>query len=452
MIAFEHVLILGTGPVSIQLAVALKKNLNCSIGIVGRESIRSEPFFASLEKNGQRVRVDVQNEKDKKMAGECRVDHVFNGYDRISGSWDTLFLSVTADAYREVLEKINDDVLGKVKCLVLISPTFGSSILVEKYMNERHVDAEVISFSTYLGDTRRMSGAPSNHVITTGVKKKLYIGSTAGRSANLVKVCDLFEGLGVTLAVMDSPLEAETRNISLYVHPPLFMNDFTLAVIFNEGETKKFVYKLFPEGPITQRLIREMLFLWKEVMHITAKLNIQGINLLKFMVDDNYPVRLESLSRQDIEDFEQLEAIHQEYLLYIRYASLLIDPFSTPDQEGRYFDFSAVPIREMFVNKEGYLDIPRMPKEDYYRLKIIQGISNYLDSSCPIIDAFITRYEQKIKEVADAHKESMLSEAFIPQNFENDLHRICDGLENRFGDKLNSVRVHKQPISNKDTF
>jgi hypothetical protein len=47
----------------------------------------------------------------------------------------------------------------------------------------------------------------------------------------------------------------------------------------------------------------------------------------------------------------------------------------------------------------------------------------------------------------------MLSEAFVPQGFENDLHRICDGLENRFGDKLDSVTGYKQPILNeKDIF
>ena len=188
-------------------------------------------------------------------------------------------------------------------------------------------------------------------------------------------------------------------------------------------------------------------------MHVTTKLNIQGVNLLKFMVDDNYPVRLESLSRQDIEYFDHLEAIHQEYLLYIRYTSLLIDPFSVPDQNGKYFDFSAVPIREMFVNKEGSLDIPRMPKEDYYRLKIIQGISKYLDCSCPTIDTFIARYERKIKEVAAAHKEAVLSEAFVPQSFESDVNKICSVLENRFGDKLDSVTGYKQPILNeKDIF
>lgn len=42
------------------------------------------------------------------------------------------------------------------------------------------------------------------------------------------------------------------------------------------------------------------------------------------MVDDNYPLPPASIGRQEIENFNIIDAIHQEYLLYIRYASLLI--------------------------------------------------------------------------------------------------------------------------------
>lgn len=148
-------------------------------------------------------------------------------------------------------------------------------------------------------------------------------------------------------------MEAEARNISLYVHPALFMNDFSLNAIFDESGSRKYVYKLFPEGPITQDLIRDMLSQWKEMMSILDRLGMGRINLLKFMTDDNYPVRNESLSRQDIDCFEHLESIHQEYLLYIRYASLLIDPFSQPDPEGKYFDFGGADPE--FVYQSGRL-------------------------------------------------------------------------------------------------
>ncbi len=422
---FKRVLILGTGPTSIQLAVNIKKQLNCYVGIAGRESVRSETFFEALKHNNHLIRVSTQNEKHRSMEGEYFIDQVFNRYETIKGEWDTIIFSVTTDAYIEVIKQISEKHLKQVKCIVLISPTFGSNSLISHFMNKIELKAEIISFSTYYGDTRWMHNRPSNHVLTTGVKKKIYVGSSRLPSRNVEKLCKLYEQLGITLEIMKSPLEAETRNISLYVHPPLFMNDFSLNAVFDDIETKKYVYKIYPEGPITQYLIRDMLSLWKEMMNILEKINIKSINLLQFMTDDNYPVRLESLARQDIEHFNDLVTIHQEYLLYIRYTSLLIDPFSEPDRDGRYFDFSSVPIRKMFVNKEGYLDIPRMPKEDYYRIKIIQGIAKYLELSTPTIDKFIKTYECKLEKVAHSHKGKLLSRAFVVQSFEDDLNMIC---------------------------
>ncbi|MEJ7443121.1 opine metallophore biosynthesis dehydrogenase, partial [Staphylococcus warneri] len=78
-----------------------------------------------------------------------------------------------------------------------------------------------------------------------------------------------------------------------------------------------------------------------------------SVNLLKFMVKENYPVRPETLNEADISQFESLPSVKQEYLLYVRYSAILIDPFSQPDQEGRYFDFSAVPFKQLYQNEKG---------------------------------------------------------------------------------------------------
>nr|WP_154959659.1 opine metallophore biosynthesis dehydrogenase [Paenibacillus xylanexedens] len=423
-----RVLLCGTGPVSIQLAVTLKIHLGCHVGMAGRESVRSASFFASLEQSQQQVQVTIQNEKHRPLAGECTVDQVFKGYNTLEGEWDTLILAVTTDAYIDVLQEINDEFVKQLKYVILVSPTFGSSLLVSQYLLERNASPEIISFSTYLGDTRWVHEQPSNEVITTGVKRKVYIGSTVPSSTYVQQLSELFERLHISLAVMSSPLEAETRNISLYVHPPLFMNDFSLEVIFGEQRVQKYVYKLYPEGPITPALIRSMRSQWQEIRQVTDRLHIQGVNLLQFMTDDNYPVRLESLSRQDIEQFDQFEAIHQEFLLYIRYASLLIDPFSEPDANGTYFDFSAVPFRRIFINREGELDVPRMPKEDYYRIKMIQGIARHVNVACPTIDHFIATYEAKLQEVTRTHPDQRLSTAFVIQSFGQDVRMICNGL------------------------
>lgn len=427
----KHVLLLGTGPAALQLAVTLKKRFHCRLGIAGRASVRSAGFFDYLARNDQMVYASIQNDKHRSMEGECRIDDVFQGFETVEGEWDTLFVAVTTDAYMEVLRQIKYNVLRKVKYVVLLSPTFGSNSLISGFIRRLNPDAEVISFSTYYGDTRWVEDQVSNHVITTGVKKKVYIGSTRGYSDLVDRLCRLFKEMNIALDVMRTPLEAEARNISLYVHPALFMNDFSLSAIFDESGSRKYVYKLFPEGPITQALIRNMLSQWKEMMNILYQLGMKGINLLKFMTDDNYPVRNESLSRQDIDSFDQLQTIHQEYLLFIRYASLLIDPFSQPDADGKYFDFSAVPIRSMFINKEGCLDIPRMPKEDYYRIKVIQGIARFLKVDCPTIDHFIKTYEDKIVNVSLAHKGRSLSNAFTVQSFEEDLELICMELSNK---------------------
>ncbi|KAB2443919.1 opine metallophore biosynthesis dehydrogenase [Bacillus luti] len=433
---FKRVLVLGTGPTAIQLAVNLKRQLNSDVGIAGRESARSEEVFSTIKQNNHLVHASIQNEKHRNMEGVCSIDQVFKGYETIKGNWDTIIFSVTADAYIEVIKKINKDFLKQVRCIVLISPTFGSNSLISNYMNSINPEAEIISFSTYYGDTRWIQGSPSNHVLTTAVKKKIYIGSTEYPSENIDILSKVYKQLEITLEVMKSPLEAETRNISLYVHPPLFMNDFSLSAIFGELDVRKFVYKIYPEGPITQYLIRDMLAQWKEIMNVLEKMKIKRLNLLQFMTDDNYPVRLESLSRQDIENFSHLENIHQEYLLYIRYTSLLIDPFSEPDKEGEYFDFSAVPFRKIFVNSSGYWDIPRMPKEDYYRIKIIQGIAKYLGVHCPTVDKFIKLYENKIEKIAQSCKGKLLSNAYYVQSFDEDLNMICSEIEKDSREKI----------------
>ncbi|MEY9978452.1 opine metallophore biosynthesis dehydrogenase [Lysinibacillus sp. RC79] len=428
MTYFNKVLLLGTGPTVIQLAVNFKNYYNSKVAIAGRESFRSKIFFETIVQQQLALKVYIQNTQHRSVAGKCTIDAFFKGYHTISGNWDTIVLSVTTDSYISVLAQIDTKVLKEVSCFILISPTFGSSHLITNFLKNLSLQAEVISFSTYYGDTRWLGEIPLSEVLTTGVKKTVYIGSTYSKSDRLDELSELFRYLGIHLKKVASPLEAETRNISLYVHPPLFMNDFSLKAIFDEKKITKYVYKLYPEGPITYTMIRHLLNYWKEVMVIVEHFNIQPLNLLKFMVDDNYPLQPESIARQEIENFNKLESIHQEYLLYIRYASLLIDPFSIPNQEGRYFDFSAVPLRRIFKNHEGEWDIPRMPKEDYYRVKIIQGIANALKLKSPTLDHFVQTYEEKLQQVEALPENKGYSEAFQVKSFSQEIEMICKEL------------------------
>lgn len=303
MTCFKRVLIVGTGPTSMQLAVNFKNNLNCEIGIVGRVSNRSKLVYEAIRHNDLTVNVHIQNKQHHAVEGTSKLDYLFEGYSTVKGKWDTIILSVTADAYTSVLAQIDQEVLNKVTAILLISPTFGSNCLVASYLKEINPSVEVISFSTYFGDTRWLQGEPSHEVVTTGVKKKVYIGSSLAQSERLAILEELYQQLHIQLTVMDSPLEAETRNISLYVHPPLFMNHFSLQTIFDDTTTQKYVYKLYPEGPITQEMIHHLRNHWQEIMDIIGELRIKPLNILQFMVDDNYPLRPESIARQDIEGF-----------------------------------------------------------------------------------------------------------------------------------------------------
>ncbi|MBG6181251.1 opine metallophore biosynthesis dehydrogenase [Arthrobacter sp. CAN_A1] len=425
MSELNRVLIAGTGPTAVQLAVLLKNHLGCEVGVAGRTSPRSEAFFFSLQQSQGTLQVEVQNEKHHQLAGHCVVAEQFAGYDKVTGQWQGLVLTVTADAYVAVLAQLDLSVLQQLRCVVLVSPTFGSNALVRNYLGTRGVDVEVISFSSYLGDTRWFDGAPSYRVLTAGVKRKLYLGSShpGSRSCDILR--ELHESLGIIVNVVKRPVEAETRNISLYVHPPLFMNEVSLNAVFADPEPTRYVYKLFPEGPVTPDLIRTMVAQWKELTSIIEKLGGTGVNLLAFMLEDSYPVRPESISAQDVGGFEGLPPVHQEYLVYVRYASLLVDPFSEPDRDGRYFDFSAIPIRPIFIDGSGTWDVPRMPKEDYYRTKVIQGVARHLESACPTIDALLENYEQKLVSAAHVRNGEELSDAFVVQDFRDDVDMIC---------------------------
>src|SRR5689334_10581932 len=98
-----RVLIAGTGPTAVQLAVMLSRWQDSHIGIAGRASLRSAPLFDALGSSGGTVRVDVSDGKLEALSGTCRIHAAYNNYNLADGDWDTLILSVTADAYVAVL-------------------------------------------------------------------------------------------------------------------------------------------------------------------------------------------------------------------------------------------------------------------------------------------------------------------------------------------------------------
>lgn len=423
----DRVLILGTGAVAVQIAVNLKNKLDCIIGIAGRSSLRSKKFFTELFENKNMMYAKVQNSNHNRIAGECLVDYSFMGYHTITGEWDTVVLSITNDAYIDVLKHIDNSIMKYVRSIILVTPAIGSNKLISEYLRQTKYNAKVISLSTYYASTRECDS--SVKVLTHGVKKKIYIGSEHEETDIFGILSDFFQQLGITTEISRNAYEAESRNISIYVHPPLFMNGYALDIIFGLYNTVKYAYKFYPEGPITQYAIHDMINQWKEISEILTYFNVDSFNLLHFMNDDNYPVMAQSLSRDDIENFPCFDQIKQEYLVYIRYTSLLIDPFSIPDEKGRYFDFSAVPILKVYQDKEGYWRMPRIPKEDYYRLKLLKGMADTTGTPTPVIDKFISTYEKKLCAFKQTHADSLLSDDFIIRDYSDEISTICAKFE-----------------------
>ncbi|WP_313811463.1 opine metallophore biosynthesis dehydrogenase [Glutamicibacter sp.] len=414
------ILIAGTGPTAVQMSVLLGR-LRGTVGLVGRSTRRSQQFFQDLSDADGFLTATVQNAAHQALAGQQRIEHRFIDFETVSGEWKTLVLTVPANAYLPVLRRMPAAVLERIERVVLLSPTLGSGALVHEYLNSRALPVEVISLSSYLGDSRWPEAKPGITVLTTGVKARIYSGSTLHNSQSLQYLRTLFESVGTDLQLVDLPLDAEARNISLYVHPALFMNDVSLNAVFNPSGPQQFVYKLYPEGPITPTLIHCMVDYWRELTNLVRALGGSGINLLEFMLADGYRIRPESIAAELVSSFESLAPIHQEYLVYVRYASLLIDPYSAPDAAGRYFDFSAIPIRPIFVDESGHWDIPRMPKEDYYRTKIIQGFAQKLSVDCPTIDKLVGNYESVLQRSAGQLGAQPKTSAFEPQEFSEDL-------------------------------
>ncbi|NBK47246.1 staphylopine biosynthesis dehydrogenase [Staphylococcus delphini] len=422
----KSVLIAGTGPVAVQLAVLLKRHTSHNVDMVGRgrETEKSRQFWTAYQAAPE-LEVRVQNEMHASLAGTASLGQLYDSYEAVLPQYDVLVLACTADAYSQVIQQLPSDVRQRLKHVILVSPTFGSHMIVQQQLSTDQPQIEVVSFSTYLGDTGVPNPETPHRVLTKGVKKHLYLGTTHAQSDFSREIVTLMAQVQIPVTTVAHPLMAESRNSSLYVHPALFMNEHALKAVF-EGMTVPFyVYKLFPEGPITMRLIAEMRQMWQEVMAILQRLNIDTLNLLKFMVKENYPLRPETMDEARIEGFETLSPIEQEYLLYVRYTGILIDPFSEPDDNGKYFDFSAVPFNPVFQNEQGIWHIPRMPSEDYYRTQMMRGMARTLDIATPMMDTLIERYEAQLTAFQQTHVGDALSSQFTIQSFEEDIARIA---------------------------
>lgn len=389
-----NILIAGVGPAAIQTAIQLcTADFSERIGLYNRPGARAERIKKELNHNHFEIGLTIQG---KEAELKTKVDCFFDDVSQLSDEWDTVILATPCTSYVNVIESLQTAELKRVRTIVLLAPNIGSNDLVKNLLLQETV--EVISMSTYFGATKSLNSAIKAH--TKAYKKRIYLGSSNRNSRMVNTLQEFLKSMDIDGEIVGQPLDAECRNITTYVHPAFFLNRFTLDEIFSlHMNGKKYMYKLFPEGPITPQRIKTMVRLWKEISTLMNELGAKPINLLPFLNDDNYPVPAECIQREDIDNFSEYEEVKQEYLLYIRYASILIDPFSNPDHEGRYFEFSAVPFNKAEEEDQGVWSIPRIPFEDYQKLIVIYGLAENAGIPMPEMKRLIKNFESECKQI-----------------------------------------------------
>ena len=393
--SLQHTLIVGAGPAAIQTAVAVAKTWQGEASIVNRNGSYSRKVQNQLKNSGNVITAIAPNRSS--LSGKVKITHFYDELANVDDRFDAMIVCVPSYSYQVVLQALRIEKLTQLQTIILLSPVVGSNELVSKLVHESRRSIEVISLSTYFAATKFL---PDGDLVsfTKAVKKRIYLATNKEGGLYLQHVERLLEEAGVETVVKENPIDVECRNITTYVHPPFFINPFSLNEIFSENKSLKSLYKLYPEGPITQETIRVMVKLWKEISALVVELGGNPINLLQFLNDDNYPVHEESLSRSDLEGFDEFEPVKQEYLLYIRYASILIDPFSQPDNNGAYFDFSKVPYQQISRTASGEWSVPRIPFEDYKNLVQMHRMGVERGINMPEIVRLIQLFERKVHE------------------------------------------------------
>ncbi|MBX3167578.1 MAG: opine metallophore biosynthesis dehydrogenase [Candidatus Eremiobacteraeota bacterium] len=299
-----------------------------------------------------RFSLETDSPRHARWTGHFQLHSRVHGEQELWSEIDWIVLAVPAPAYGSVFRSLTTRRPDLLEAAWLLpSATLGSSLQLEGA-------SRIVSLSSFFAASKRVPGETSRFLLR-GLKRRIYAGATAPGLA--APIAELLAQIEVETSELLNPLAAEARNIVTYVHPPLCLNEHALGWIFQPGPPK-YMYKLYPQGPITREVMESMLRAHEEIQFLLGLLGVRPFNLLAFLNDDNYPVLPVSIDPQKIADFPRLSFEERTLLLYIRYASLLIDPWSQPDENtGNYPDFSAVAMPALHENGT----VPRVPLEDY---------------------------------------------------------------------------------------
>ncbi len=393
-------LILGAGPAAIQLAADIKAAANARIGLYNRPSEKGRRLKQHLAHTPSLWLTGAGKAQRTQDDAQVTIDRYYDDLTLVGGDWHRLILAVPADQYHDVLRQVPWAALPQLRSLILLSPSIGSGLMAQSLLQDAgqsHV--EVISLSSYYADTKYQNADQPYRAYTKAFKQRIYLAGAGARSdcAELDWLCSLLARHGIDAQRGDSLLAAERFSITNYVHPPLALADTTLQAIFQPQGPIQYLYKTHPEGPICPEAIADMLALSQDYQQLLNRLGIEAINLLRFLNDDNYPVPPRMVSRRWIDQFPQLAPTEQCYALFTRYTALLVDPYSEPDAQGRYYDFSAVRVARVFQDAQGRWRLPRVPQEDVRKLRVLVLLAQRLDVEMPAAQRLLARFQQALQ-------------------------------------------------------
>ncbi|HGE6662445.1 TPA: opine metallophore biosynthesis dehydrogenase [Serratia marcescens] len=393
-------LILGAGPAAIQLAADIKTAGNTRIGLYNRPSEKGRRLKQHLAHTPSLWLTGAGKAQRTQDDAQVTIDRYCDDLALVGGDWRRLILAVPADQYHDVLRQVPWAALPQLRSLILLSPSIGSGLMAQSLLQEAgqsHV--EVISLSSYYADTKYQNAEQPYRAYTKAFKQRIYLAGAGARSdcAELDWLCSLLARHGIDAQRCNSLLAAERFSITNYVHPPLALAETTLQAIFQPQAPIQYLYKTHPEGPICPETIADMLALSQDYQQLLNRLGIEAINLLRFLNDDNYPVPPRMVSRRWIDQFPQLAPTEQCYALFTRYTALLVDPYSEPDAQGRYYDFSAVRVARVFQDAQGRWRLPRVPQEDVRKLRVLVLLAQRLDVEMPAAQRLLARFQQALQ-------------------------------------------------------
>lgn len=403
-------LILGAGPAAIQLGVDIQAAGGGSlVGLYNRPGSKGTRLKQHLAVSATLYLQGAGKAQATQGESEVKIDRYFDDPAEAAGDWQRLILAVPANQYVTVLQQIIWPNLPKLRSVILLSPSIGSGLMVQNLLLSFGMEeVEIISLSSYYADTKYLDPEQPYRAYTKAFKQRVYLANQHKHqdSSEIQWLTEVLARHQITAIVCGNPLEAERFSVTNYVHPPLALAKSTLQALFFPEHPGQYLYKTQPEGPVCPDVIAHLWGLANDYKTLLNKLGISEINLLRFLNDDNYPVPETMLSRRWIDDFPRLSPIEQQYALFVRYTGLLVDPYSVPDAQGRYFDFSAVKVMPVYQDDAGLWHLPRVPLEDIHKLRTLLILSTRLGVAMPTaqmllaqfqhaLEAFITRVGKK---------------------------------------------------------